>query len=579
VLNLSTTVTGTAGGNWTGTGVNAVGLFNPSLILGGSSSITYTVGTGTCQSISTQTILVETSGSPAWTLPAPLCTGAASINLTSQITGSTGGTWSGTGVSSTGNFLPGTSVGSFPITYTVGSGTCQAVSTQNIAVIASGNAAWTVPINLCSNSAVLNLSTTITGTAGGNWTGTGVTAAGLFNPSLILGGSSSITYTVGTGSCQSNSTQTILVGTSGSPAWTLPAPFCTGAASINLSSQITGSTGGTWSGTGVSSTGIFLPGTSAGSFPITYTVGSGTCQSISTQNIVVIASGNPAWTAPTNLCSNSAALNLSTTVTGTAGGNWTGTGVTASGIFDPSGLSGDFPVTYSVSIGTCQSTQTNTILVSSAPEAPFVNGTILYCANDLIEPLTAFGATGASFSWYSDLTLGNILSNSINFTPTASNTSLWVTQDVDGCVSPPVQVEITINPIPSAPIVQDVYNYCEGNLPPELSVTGNGGTYNWYESSALNSLLFTGSLYQGTNSGSFQVWVTESLNGCESNSSIINVVEQGLIQAAISPTGPISICDRESVKLTSSSLVNNLWSTGESTQDIEVTSLQIRLKY
>jgi len=306
IVLLNPLITGGTGGTWSGTGVTG-GTFN-STGLSGNIPITYTVGSGTCQSVSTQNIAVIASGNAAWTLPVTLCTGAASINLSSQITGSIGGTWSGSGVSSSGNFLPGTSAGSFPITYTVGSGTCQSVSTQNIAVIASGNAAWTVPINLCSNSAVLYLSTTITGTAGGNWTGTGVTAAGLFNPSLILGGSSSITYTVGTGTCQSISTQTILVGTSGSPAWTLPAPLCTGAASINLTTQITGSAGGTWLGTGVSSTGNFLPGTSAGSFPITYTVGSGTCQSVSTQNIAVIASGNAAWTVPINLCSNSAVL-------------------------------------------------------------------------------------------------------------------------------------------------------------------------------------------------------------------------------------------------------------------------------
>jgi gliding motility-associated-like protein len=568
-LNLLTTVTGTPGGTFTGNGVTN-NVFDPSG-QSGLVQITYTVTSGTCQRLLSQFIQVNASQSAAWTAPsAPLCQGAT-LALNTLITGGIGGTWSGSGV--TGSTFNSTGLtGNIPITYSIGSGVCQNTSTQNVQVIASGNATWSPPTNLCSNGVPLNLNTTVTGTAGGTWSGTGIDAAGLFNPSLLTGNNSSITYTVGSGTCQAVSTQTIQVIASGSPAWTLPSPPCAGSAALNLATTITGTAGGTWTGTGVTTNGTFTPGAVAGIFPITYTVGSGACASVLTQNIQVISSGIATWTNPNSVCETSAPINLAALITGTTGGTWSGTGVNAAGLFNPSGLSGAISITYSVGSGACLATQVNIINVSPPPVAPSINGTLVYCTNSVFQPLVATGATGAAFNWYSNAALTSLLTTGSSFTPTLTNTSIWVTQTVTGCTSPSALVSLTFNPVPAVPQVQNTVSYCSGTNPQSLTASGTAGVFNWYTSAALTNPVSTGASYQPSGPGSFQLWVTEELNGCKSNPAIVTITEQPLAQAIISPNGPLAICAGEQVTLSSSSSSNNVWSTGATTQSIQVNS-------
>ena len=120
---------------------------------------------------------------PNWTAPAPIRTCDAALNLNTLLTGTTGGTWSGTGVSGS-TFNPASvSVGTYSITYTVGSGTCQAAQSNNIVVTASPTAAWT-GTSLAQCSGTLNLNTLLTGTTGGTWSGSGVSGS-TFNPASV----------------------------------------------------------------------------------------------------------------------------------------------------------------------------------------------------------------------------------------------------------------------------------------------------------------------------------------------------------------------------------------------------------
>ncbi|KJS07612.1 MAG: hypothetical protein VR77_00005, partial [Flavobacteriales bacterium BRH_c54] len=153
--------------------------------------------------------------SAAWTNPSPICAAAGSINLNSLVTGTGGGTWSGTGVSGS-TFNP--AVGTQSVTYTVGTSPCTQSSTQTITVRPDVNPAWTNPSPICAAAGSINLNSLITGTAGGTWSGTGVSGS-TFNPAS---GTQSVTYTVGTAPCQETSTQTITVRPDVNPAWTNP---------------------------------------------------------------------------------------------------------------------------------------------------------------------------------------------------------------------------------------------------------------------------------------------------------------------------------------------------------------------
>lgn len=102
------------------------------------------------------------------------------------------------------------------------------------------------------------------------------------------------------------------------------------------------------------------------------------------------------WISPDTLCASAGVINLSTLVTGTAGGTWSGTGVTGTD-FNPIGLSGPVNITYSVSnVGaTCTDTQTNTIyIVPGAPVAGFTFSTL-----SLTTIFTNISVDGTSYLW------------------------------------------------------------------------------------------------------------------------------------------------------------------------------------
>jgi gliding motility-associated-like protein len=449
--------------------------------------------------------------------------------LSTNITGTPGGTWSGQGVSANGQFNPQGLSGSIPVTYTVGQGACSKFLTQNITITQPSNASWTVPSALCANSPAINLNTNVTGTSGGTWTGQGVSSNGQFNPQG-LSGSIAITYSVGSGACAAVSTQNITVIQNADATWTVPPPICSNASAINLNVSVTGTSGGTWSGQGVSANGQFNPQGLSGSIAITYSVGTGSCAVTSTQNITVIPSADAAWTVPSPLCANSPAINLNTSVTGTPGGTWSGQGVNAAGLFNPSGLSGLISVTYSVGTGDCSASSPQDILVKPLPPEPLTSGNATYCEGESIEPITASGLSGATFNWYSDSGLNNLIFTGSPYAANSNTDDLWVTQTLDGCEGPASFVTIIINAVPPPPPVQNQFIYCLGQSFPLLSVNADpAAVVNWYSDSGLNNIIFTGNPYQPANNLFNEFWITQTVNNCTSGPSFTSIVADSIL--------------------------------------------------
>jgi hypothetical protein len=220
-----------------------------------------------------------------WNAPESFCVSDSPINLNSLITGTTGGTWSGNGVSSNGMFNPSGLSGAVEITYTVGNGQCAATLTNVINISTQFDASWTIPNSICSGQ-IVSLNELVTGDAGGTWSGQGVVGSN-FNSSGLLG-NVSITYAVGTGDCASTLTQEVFViEQTNNASWTIPANSLCQGQILSLNPLITGAEGGTWSGQGVSGSNFNTSGLS-GDIAISYNVGTGICQATSTQNINVI---------------------------------------------------------------------------------------------------------------------------------------------------------------------------------------------------------------------------------------------------------------------------------------------------
>lgn len=466
ILDLTTLVTGTAGGTWSGPGVSGSN-FNPATAGGGSHTITYTVGTNPCQESQQQTINVVDQANPAWNAPSNACIAAGVIDLSSLITGDSGGTFSGPGVSGN-NFDPAVAgTGTHTIIYSVGLNPCQEAESHDITVIEDVDPSWTTTTS-CADVALIDLTTLVTGTAGGTWSGPGI-SGNSFSPGSAGAGTHSITYTVGTSPCEETLTQDILVEPVSDASWTAPTVVCEASGTVNLNSLITGNTGGTWSGTGVSGN-TFNPTTAGnGTHAITYTVGNSPCEAVSTQNIQVELDVDPSWATPGSICESDGVIDLNSLLTGDVGGTWSGSGVSGN-IFDPAGLSGSVSVSYSVGNSPCAEVSTQTIDVTPIASAAWTSPGVVCEAGGTIDLNSLITGTSGG-TWSGTGVSGNTfdptgLSNAISITYSVGSSPCDDSETHDISVLPEVNADWT------APSVVCEF---EGLVDLTVLVTGTAG--------------------------------------------------------------------------------------------------------
>ena len=211
----------------------------------------------------------------------PYCISESAVTL-SAITA--GGTWSGTGITSTsaGTFDPATAgVGTHEIIYTT-SGSCGDADTINISVVSQMDATITAAGPYCENDAAVVLSAA---NAGGTWSGTGITNAstGAFNPTAAGSGTHEIIYTI-TGSCGDADSVDIVINDAPDFTYVTTDESCTGADDGSIVLTVTG-----------------------GMNPITYTWNTGA----NTATVAGIGEGSYAVTVTdANGCERNAAITL-----------------------------------------------------------------------------------------------------------------------------------------------------------------------------------------------------------------------------------------------------------------------------
>jgi gliding motility-associated-like protein len=513
IVDLNALITGTTGGTWDGPGVTG-NSFDPTG-LSGDIDITYTVGIEGCvggSSSETNTIQVIAQGSASWTSPGTICNSQAPINLNGLITGTSGGTWSGTGVS--GNmFDPSGLNENVPITYSVGSGNCLSATVEFINVLPGGDPSWTTT-TICESDNPIDLNTLVTGDAGGTWTGQGVTGSN-FNPQG-LSGNINITYTAAQGVCPQAVTQTnpIQVITSGDATWTSPQIVCNTQPAIDLDELVTGTAGGTWSGTGVNGS-IFDPAGLLGNIQVTYTVGSGNCQSTSVETVNLLPVGDPTWVL-TSVCELDAPLDLNTLITGDTGGTWTGQGVTGS-IFNPQGLNGGINVTYTVGSGACSSSLFQTFTINQVGNASW--NTTSICENETSVELNNLITGDVGGVWSGQGVTGS------TFNITGLNGSISLTYSVgSGSCSDQLSQDITVIEAPPAPVVSADTSYCEGQTPPILTVSAlPGADVSWFNISNPEAILGNALFFTPPADVSGIFAARQTIGACESNYDEVEV--------------------------------------------------------
>lgn len=184
--------------------------------------------------------------------------------------------------------------------------------------------------------------------------------------------------------------------------------------------------------------------------------------------------------------------------------------------------------------------------------------------------LVATGAT--NYRWYDAATGGNILAeNDTLIVTVSSDTSFWVVDFTPDCEST-IRVQVNINQLPLALVpsvsAAGIVTFCDGD-----SVTLNSSISPDYVSYLWSPGAETTTSINATTSGSYQVTVTD-VNGCTAVSNAVNVTANPLPVPVISSGGSTVICQGSSVTLSSNFTSGNLWSTGETSQSIVVSTAQ-----
>ncbi len=386
-----------AGGTWSGAGVTSGGVFTPTTALVGAQTLTYSTSSGGCSGTDQIVMTVKAKPSVVAGTNISTCSGNAPFALTGF--SPAGGTWSGTGVSSTGTFTPASAnLGSNSLTYTVTSNGCSNGATRNVTVSSTITVSAGSSQTACSNGSSL----TLTGTpAGGTWSGSGVTSGGVFTPTSGLVGSNTLTYTV-SGTCGGNDQTTVSVTAAPTVNAGIDQSFCSNDAPYTI---VQGSpASGSWSGSGVSGN-VFDPSsTTIGSHTLTYSVTQSGCTSSSTVDFTVNSTPVPSAGPDQNACVGGSNVSLSGTP---AGGTWSGQNTTGAGVFTPL-LSNIGPnsVTYTVTQNGCTGSATSIVqvydipTVSAGPDqsATAGSGDVALVGTPSGGTWSGIGVTGSTFS-------------------------------------------------------------------------------------------------------------------------------------------------------------------------------------
>jgi len=490
------------GGIYSGTGVDGLGNFNPSVAGAGTHDIvyTYTDGNGcTNTDTSTQTV----NDLPVVTLGVldPVCVDETPFDLTQG--SPSGGDYSGPGITTSPEFDPSVAgTGTHTITYTYTDGNnCTNTDNENITVNPLPNVNF---IGLAADYCEDHVPVTLTGNQApnGSFSGTGITdnadGTASFDPAVPApDGTYDITYTyTNANGCTNTQTQQVTINSLPVVGFIgLNAAYCVDADSVLL----TGSPlNGTWSGNGITDNGDgtawFNPAaaTVGGPYSITYSYTDGnTCENSYSQNVSVNATPTVVFMGlADDYCEGASSVTLNGNHA--PGGTFTGDGITDYGdgtaSFDPASVTpgSSFEITYSYTDGNgCSNTDTQTVIINALPDVSFTTLDDYYCLNADGVSLTGNQAPEGVFSGNGVIDNGD---GTAVFNPTNAGVGgpydvSYSFTDTNGCTNSQIQAVLVLD-LPVVDFTGLEIDYCidapgdtlTGNFAPDGTFSGDGIT-------------------------------------------------------------------------------------------------------
>jgi len=478
----------------------------------GNFTITFSA-TNTCGTVNTNTPLVvnEAPVNTNPTVNSPICVGGTAQFDASLVAGAT---YSWTGPNGFTSAIQNPSIANVSAaatgTYTVVAninGCPSPPSTVDLVIIIPPVVTITPAIvSICENESV---TLTASGATSYNWSP--VTNLNITNQAVVIASpSTTTTYTVTGfgGSCSADATVTVTVN---------PSPIVGAGNDLILCTQSITETligtpaGGTWTGGGILPNGDFTPSTT-GTFVATYTFEDlNSCESSDNVNITVVAPVAVTVDPDFDICQNLPSVNL---LGNPNGGAWAGTNVTSAGVFSPTTV-GTFTLTYSLGIGSCQTTDDIDITVDPLPIVNAGNNQTVCIDNGIIN---LFG-TPAGGTWSgTSVTAGGAFNPLTSGVGTFNLTYTFV-DPTTTCENQDV-VTIIVNALPVVNAGSD-FTVCNQPIPVNLTGTPAGGTW--------SGTGITDPTGQFTPSGTGQFTVTYTFtdaNGCTNQNDVeITVID------------------------------------------------------
>lgn len=313
------------------------------------------------------------------------------------------------------------------------------------------------------------------------------------------------------------------------------------------------SMGGTWSGPGISSDGIFDPATAGlGTHTINYSIGSSPCidNDVTTINVVdcsipcSISYSQPAYCA--------SETDPTPTLVGDAGGTYSSTAglvINAStGVIDLSASTpGNYSITYTPPAGSsCGSVNPVMVEINPLPTVTLTSNATICSGSNIT--LNAGGAS--TYSWSPGATLSGTTGSYVVATPATTTTYTVIGTSTDGCTSSN-SVTITVSAMPTVVASADA-SICPGG---SVSISASGAaTYTW------DNGLGSGSSHTVSPASTTTYTVTgTNAAGCEGSDAVTITVNP---LPTILASNDVTICIGESTMISVSGGSTYSWDNG-----------------
>lgn len=206
--------------------------------------------------------------------------------------------------------------------------------------------------------------------------------------------------------------------------------------------------------------------------------------------------------------------------------NTGGTPVATGNSFTTPNLTTTTPYYVDAANGSCPNGPRTEIIatVKSLPNTPVITAAstspVLYCLNATAIPLAATASTDCTLNWYTVATGG--IASAISPTPittVAGSTTYYVSQTntLNGCESPRAAIIVTVNPLPTAPLVNPIF-YCNNETALPLTATASVNcSLNWYTTATGGTPSSISPIPSTTIVGTTKYYVSQSITstGCE----------------------------------------------------------------